>query len=74
MGVRFLPAEYYETLVDTKSGAPVGLVFDTEKFSKDTREQYLASFNGAASVFNAISPMTYSFKFNKQTSIPLLWN
>ena len=74
VGVRFLPAEYYETLVDTKTGQPVGLVFDTEKFSKDTREQYLASFNGAASVFNAISPMTYSFKFNKQTAIPLLWN
>lgn len=38
IGVRFLPAEYYETLVDTKSGQPVGLVFDTEKFSKDTRD------------------------------------
>lgn len=37
IGVRFLPAEYYETLVDVKSGQPVGIVFDVEKFSQDAR-------------------------------------
>lgn len=34
----------------------------------------MASFNGAAAIFNNISPMAYSFKFDKKTSIPLLWN
>lgn len=74
IGVRFLPAEYYETLVDVKSGLPVGIVFDVDNFSKDIRQQYTNSINGSAAVFNAISPISYSFKFNKDTCIPLLWN
>ena len=74
IGVKLLPAEYYETLVDTKSGRPVGVVFDTEKFSKDTRDSFTNSFTSAAQVFNSISPYSYNFQFNKQTSIPLLWN
>lgn len=73
-GVRFLPTEYYETLVDVKSGQPVGIVFDVEKFSNDTRQQYMTSITGSAGIFNAISPMTYSFRFNKDTCIPMLWN
>lgn len=48
IGVKLLPAEYYETLVDTKSGRPVGVVFDTEKFSKDTRDSFTNSFTSAA--------------------------
>ena len=74
IGVRFLPAEYYETLVDVKSGQPVGIVFDVEKFSQDARQQYMNSINSSAGIFNAISPMSYSFHFNKETCIPMLWN
>ena len=40
VGVKFLPSEYYETLIDTKTSRPVGIVFDTEKFSKDKRDQW----------------------------------
>ena len=32
-GVKFLPAEYYEQLIDTKTNRTVGIIFDTEKFS-----------------------------------------
>lgn len=28
VGVRFIPAEYYETLVDVGTNRPVGLLFD----------------------------------------------
>lgn len=74
-GVRFLPAEYYETLVDVKSGQPVGIVFDVEDFSNETRMMYMSSMGNAAGIFNAIAPMTpCSFQFNKDTCIPLLWN
>lgn len=73
-GVKFLPTEYYETLVDIKSGEPVGIVFDVEKFSADTRQQYTNSINASAGIFNALSPTTYSFALNKETCIPLLWN
>lgn len=37
IGVKFLPAEYYETLVDTATGQPVGIVFDVEAFADETR-------------------------------------
>lgn len=74
VGVKFLPAEYYETLIDVKTARPVGIVFDVESLSRDSREAYRSSFASSASIFNSISPMTYQFKFNKDTCIPLLYN
>ena len=44
IGVRFLPAEYYETLVDTLTGLPVGIVFDVEAFTDEMRKFYMNSF------------------------------
>ena len=74
IGVKFLPAEYYETLIDTMTGQPVGIAFDVEAFSDETRNFYRNSFCGAASIFNAIHPTTYHFNFSKDTCIPLLYN
>lgn len=74
IGVKFLPAEYYETLIDTKTSLPVGIVFDTEKFSKDKRDQWTQSFVGSAGIFNSLSPISYSFTFRNDTSVPLLWS
>jgi len=48
IGVKFLPTEYYETLVDTKIGQPVGLVFDTEKFTKDIHDILSNNYLGSA--------------------------
>lgn len=74
-GIRFLPPDYYETLVDVKTGQPVGIVFDVEQFSNDVRMQYMSSMTSAAGIFNAIAPSTPStYNFNKNTSVPLLWN
>jgi intein/homing endonuclease len=47
-GVKFLPAEYYETLIDTKTNRPVGIIFDTEKFAKDIHEILSNTFMGSA--------------------------
>lgn len=74
IGVKFLPAEYYETLIDTISARPVGIAFDVEAFTEETRNLYRNSFCGAASIFNAIQPTTYRFTFSKDTCIPLLYN
>lgn len=74
VGVKFLPAEYYETLIDVKTARPVGIVFDVESLSRDSREAYRSSFASSASIFNSISPTTYTFKFSKDTCIPLLYN
>ena len=73
IGVRFLPAEYYEPLIDLKENRPAGILFDTEKMSRDIREILSNNYIGSAQVFNAISPQSYSFSFNKDKCIPLLW-
>jgi len=44
IGVKFLPAEYYETLIDVETNTPVGIVFDVESFKEDARQMYLNSF------------------------------
>lgn len=74
IGVKFLPAEYYETLIDTMTSRPVGIVFDVESFTEETRQMYRNSFQGAASIFNAIYPTTYRFTFSRNTCIPLLYS
>ena len=74
VGVKFLPAEYYETLIDVKTARPIGIVFDVESLSRDSREAWRSSFASSASIFNSISPTTYTFKFKKDTCIPLLYN
>lgn len=74
IGVKFLPAEYYETLIDTATARPVGIVFDVAAFTEETRQLYRNSFVGAASIFNAIYPTTYRFTFTKDTCIPLLYS
>jgi hypothetical protein len=73
VGVRFLPAEYYEPLVDLKENRPAGILFDTEKLTKDVREILSNNYLGSAQVFNAISPTAFSFTFNKDKCIPMLW-
>lgn len=74
IGVKFLPAEYYETLIDTESGMPVGIVFDTEQFANDRRQMFSNSFAGSAAVFNTMAQASYNFHFSKDTCVPLLWN
>lgn len=74
IGVKFLPAEYYETLIDTMTGQQVGIVFDTDQFSEDQRQMFSNNFAGSAAIFNTISPVSYNFHFSKDTCVPLLWN
>lgn len=73
IGVRFLPAEYYEPLIDLRENRPAGILFDTEKLTRDIREILSNNYLGSAQVFNAISPCTFSFSFNKDKCIPMLW-
>ena len=73
-GVKFLPAEYYETLIDTKTNRPVGIIFDTEKFAKDIHEILSNTFMGSAQIFNSVSPNMSTFAINKDTCIPMLYS
>ena len=73
-GVKFLPPEYYETLIDTKTNRPVGIIFDTEKFAKDIHEILSNTYMGSAQIFNKISPSIVAFSMNRDTCIPMLYS
>lgn len=73
--VKFLPAEYYETLIDAKTNSPAGLIFDTEALGKDISEILTNSYMGSVEIFNRISPVvTTSFSLRNNKCIPLLWS
>lgn len=74
IGVKFLPAEYYETLIDTSTNKPVGIAFDVNAFAEETKQMYMNSFQGAASIFNAIYPTSYHFNFTRDNCVPLLYS
>ena len=74
VGIRFLPAEYYEPLIDLRENRPVGILFDTEKLTKDVREILSNNYLGSAQVFNSISPTSFSFTFNKDKCVPMLFS
>lgn len=74
IGVKFLPAEYYETLIDTATNKPVGIAFDVNAFAEETKQMYMNSFQGAASIFNAIYPTSYHFNFTRDNCVPLLYS
>ena len=74
IGVKFLPAEYYDTLINAETGVPIGIVFDVEQFAEERRQMYMNSIAGCAAIFNTIAPTSYNFHLTKDTCVPLLWN
>ena len=55
-GVRFLPAEYYVTLIDLKTNTPAGLLFDVESQARDIHEVLSNNYSSSVQIFNTISP------------------
>ena len=54
IGVKYLPAEYYETILNNDTGRPIGILFDKEKLSKDLKTIVSTSCLGARAVFNSM--------------------
>lgn len=72
IGVKFLPAEYYQTLINTRTGRSVGIYFDTVKLADDIRTVLSNSYIGAQQVFNS-TLVSSSASFNKDNCIIMLW-
>lgn len=73
IGVKYLPAEYYETLLNGETGRSVGIVFNKENMNKDLKNIISNSCVGSRSIFNNMITTQTTFNFNKDDSIPLLW-
>lgn len=73
IGVKYLPTEYYETLLQGETGRSLGIVFNKESLNKDLKNIISNSCLGARSIFNNMI-QTSSYKdYSKDDVIPLLW-
>lgn len=74
IGVKFLPAEYYETLLDSRTNKPVGIYFDTERFTEQAREFALNNYYSSTSqIFSTMAVGVSVGGFDKDTCIPFLY-
>ena len=73
IGVKYLPTEYYETLLNGETGRSMGLVFNKEKLNKDLKNIISNSCVGARSIFNNMIAVQSNVDFDKDDTIPLLW-
>ena len=73
IGVKYLPTEYYETLLNGETGRSMGIVFNKEKMNKDLKNIISNSCIGARSIFNNMITVQSSVDFDKDDTIPLLW-
>lgn len=72
IGVKFLPSEYYELLVNKNTGQKIGLYFDAKKYATDVRQYVSMSYYGANKIFNNMLGTTFS-TFKKDDCITMLW-
>lgn len=70
--VKFIPTEYYETLVDKKTGERVGIFIDAQKLRADINSIISSSYYNSYKAFNAIYGTTIN-SYSDNTCIPFLW-
>lgn len=55
IGVKYLPTEYYDSLVDPATGQKVGIYFDITKYARMIKTIVSSSYYGAHNIFNSIA-------------------
>ena len=73
IGVKFLPAEYYQTLVNQKLGQSVGIIFDIDQFTQDINLILSQSYLGSQQIFNSMFTSSSQRIDVNPNSIPLYW-
>lgn len=70
--VKFIPAEYYESLVDPRTGEKVGIFIDAQKLKLDIHSIVSNSYYNAYKAFNAVFGTTIN-SYSSNSCIPFLW-
>ena len=73
IGVKYLPTEYYETMLNGETGRSMGIVFNKEKMNADLQNIISNSCIGPRSIFNNMIAVQSNVDFDKDQTIPLLW-
>lgn len=71
--MKYLPTEYYETLLNGETGRSIGIVFNKEKLNRDLKNIISNSCVGARSIFNNMITVQSNVDFDKDNTIPILW-
>ena len=72
IGMKYIPTEYYETLVNAKTGQKLGIFFDAKKLGDDIRQLVSMSYYGAYRVFNTVFGYNFN-RLNQDDCIAMLW-
>lgn len=70
--VKFIPAEYYESLVDKNTGEKVGIFIDAQKLKLDISSIVSSTYYNSFKAFNALYGTTIN-SYSNNTCIPFLW-
>lgn len=70
--VKFIPAEYYETLIDKNTGQKVGIFIDVQKLKADINSIVSSTYFNSYKAFNALYGTTIN-SYSDNTCIPFLW-
>lgn len=54
IGVKYLPTEYYQSILNSENGKVIGISFDKENLNKDLKQIVSNSCLGARAIFNNI--------------------
>lgn len=54
IGIKYLPTEYYETIVNAENGKPMGILFNKDTLDKDLRQILSNSALNVSSIFNNV--------------------
>lgn len=73
IAVKFLPADYYDQLIDTKTTKSVGIYFDVKRFNEVTHNIFNTSYYGASSQIFSTLANGYTAGFNKNDCVVFLW-
>ena len=73
IGIKYLPAEYYETLLNPQDGKTIGILFDKENLQRDLKTIISNSCLGSRGIFNNTIAYQANITNDKENSIPILW-
>ena len=74
IGIKFLPADYYDQLIDPKTSKSVGIYFDANKYAQETQNIFNQSYYGSSSqIFSTFATSGTTTGFNKNDCVIFLW-
>ncbi len=77
IGVKYLPTEYFETLIDANTKSPVGIYFDLDKLEMDQSNLVSRSYSSGSKIFQASPSFSGIYGGSTQTqsskAVALRW-